>query len=112
MRIMARARQRRALNEIERNLGAADPHLRGMFAIFATLTRDERPTGAEQLPRARLARQRLAGLVLLVPLLAIGLVAAFAGGSAPRRPPACQARAVSCSVQKPHYPERALVTAP
>jgi hypothetical protein len=110
MRIAARARQRRTLSEIELNL--ADPHLRAMFASFEMLTRGERPTGTEPLARAHPGRQqRLAGLVLLLPLLAMGLIAAFGGGSAPRRPSACHARAVSCAVQKPRLPERALVPA-
>jgi len=67
------ARQRRALDAIERALRASEPRLNGMFATFARLTREEEPVRAERLPRQRLSRWRPRGNVLLIHALA-GLV--------------------------------------
>jgi hypothetical protein len=49
--MVAWARWRRALKALEKELAASEPHLEAMFAIFAKLTWDESPGGAEQLPR-------------------------------------------------------------
>jgi hypothetical protein len=43
------ARQERALEQIERALQACDPHLRSLFAMFATLARDEEIPRLEKL---------------------------------------------------------------
>lgn len=52
-----RARQRRALRAIEKELTACEPHLTVMFTIFGSITRDEEPAGKERLPgRRRLPR--------------------------------------------------------
>jgi hypothetical protein len=67
------ARQRRALDAIERALRASEPRLTGMFAIFTRLTREEEPVRTERLPRRRLPRYRPSGNVLIIHLLA-GLV--------------------------------------
>jgi hypothetical protein len=67
------ARQRRALDAIERALRASEPRLNGMFAIFARLTREEEPVRAERLPRRRLSRLRPRGNIVLIHALA-GLV--------------------------------------
>jgi hypothetical protein len=39
------ARQQRVRNRIEHSLPACEPHLKPMFAIFTTLTRDEEMPG-------------------------------------------------------------------
>jgi hypothetical protein len=90
--VMAGVRRNRALRLIERELAKGDPHLRAMFAIFAGLNRDERPTGPEPLPRGR-AVWRRSTLALAIPLLAVGLVVGLVGGLAPGQASACTARA-------------------
>lgn len=85
----ARLRRRRALARIEREIGQRDPHLREMFAIFASLNRGERPTGPEPLPSSR--RPSVA-LALVLPLLTAGLVIGLVGALAPRPASACPAR--------------------
>lgn len=99
--VMAGVRRHRALRLIERELAKADPHLREMFAIFAGLNRDERPTGPEPVPRDRAVWRRSAALAL-VPLLAVGLVVGLVGALAPGQASACTARPyVGSSVSGP-----------
>lgn len=72
------ARLRRKLAEIERGL-AAETRLASMFAMFNALTRGERPSGAEPLPRpARAAWLSLRVLTRAAAVLA--MVAVVAGG--------------------------------
>lgn len=55
-----RARQRWVLATMERNLQVSEPRLSAMFAMFARLSRDEAPSGAEAISRHhRRGRPRL-----------------------------------------------------
>jgi hypothetical protein len=55
-----RTRQRWVLATMERNLRASEPRLSAMFAMFARLSRDEAPSGAEPIsPHHRRGRPRL-----------------------------------------------------
>jgi hypothetical protein len=63
-----------------------------MFAIFAGLTRDERPTGPELLPSRCGAWPRFAVLALVVPLLTVGLIVGLVGALAPGQASACPVR--------------------
>lgn len=89
---VARVRRHRALDLIERELGKGDPHLRAMFAIFTGLTRNERPTGPERLPRGPGVWRQPVALTLVVPLLMVGLVVGLVGALAPGQASACPAR--------------------
>jgi hypothetical protein len=64
------ARQQRALNAIEGALEASEPRMTAMFAIFARLTRGEKPTSTERLRRRPLIRVRPRILYLLFPAFA------------------------------------------
>jgi Protein of unknown function (DUF3040) len=80
-----RARQQRVLDGVERALRAGDPHLAGMFAIFARLNVGE-PVGAE--PRARRRRPRwprlgpaFSAFVLVPVVFALIIAGALSGGA-------------------------------
>jgi len=108
---IARVRWHRALGRIDRQLGRGDPHLRTMFAIFAGLAGDERPTGPEPLPHRHGFWRRPVALGLLMPLLAAGLIVGLVGALAPAqasasfisRPPPCHGRTLAGA----HVPVRA-----
>ncbi|HTX28006.1 MAG TPA: hypothetical protein VME19_13405 [Streptosporangiaceae bacterium] len=79
------ARQERALNGIAGALSAGDPHLAGMFTIFARLNADD-PVAAE--PRARRRRWKcswpgpaLSALVLVPVAFALIVIGAVSGGA-------------------------------
>jgi hypothetical protein len=72
------ARLRRTLAGIERGL-ATEARLASMFAMFNALTRGERPSGAEPLPRP--ARATLLSLRMLTRAAAVLAMAAMVAGS-------------------------------
>jgi hypothetical protein len=114
------ASQQRVLGSIEGRLGAADPHLASMFAIFARLNVAE-PVATEQLAvrRLRLRWQQpslAACAMVLIPVMFIVtvVVSALAGGrlspracegaypvdgSSPQLRPACQLSADTTAVK-------------
>jgi hypothetical protein len=112
------ASQRRALGSIEGRLGAADPHLASMFAIFARLS-DGEPVPTERLairPRPWRRPRLAACAVALIPLMFIAMIAVSAlagisgtpraclgdhpaGGVTPLVRPACQLTADTTAVK-------------
>ena len=91
-KMIARVRWHRALGRIERQLGRGDPHFLAMFAIFAGLAGDERPTGPEPLPRRSRFWRRPVALALVTPLLTAGLIVGLVGALAPAQASACPVR--------------------
>jgi hypothetical protein len=88
------ASQLRVLGSIEGRLGAADPNLASMFAIFARLNVGE-PVAAEPLAIRRLGqrwrRPRLAAYaVVLIPVMFIAMIVVGALAGGPISPRACE----------------------
>jgi Protein of unknown function (DUF3040) len=105
------ARQQRALDGLAGALCVDDPHLAGMFTIFARLNAGE-PVTAE--PRARRRRRRwprpgpaLSAFVVVLVTFALIVVSAVFGGArsvkscvaAPLSRPACQTYAPAAPVK-------------
>jgi hypothetical protein len=105
------ARQQRALDGMAGALCADDPHLAGMFTIFARLS-DGQPVTAEPQSRRRRRNwprpgQALSMFVLVLIAFALIIVSALFGGArsvkscvaAPLSRPACQTYAPAAAVK-------------
>src|SRR5271165_3150184 len=83
------ARQQRVINQMEGTLGASEPDLAAMFAIFARLNEGQ-PIGVESLESTRLGRTRRLWLapgdamyaILLVPVMFIAVIVGVVLGGA------------------------------
>lgn len=87
------ARQRRALDRIERALLKSEPRMAAMFTMFTRLTHDDGPALTERLSGFRLlASTRLRAVVLVPVVLAMLLTGALLGGGGGARGSNCAPR--------------------